>query len=194
MCTVPCSDADTDGCSFHGCSFLSPFLRLNSDPGKWSIDINCLRTGPQWKLYFGCPRLVLWCRKLKSWGVGKGSRKHSMSRDFGISPVKYLSSGKERLGSMQVASTSKTSNRNLFLSSFLWLSSRRWTERNAPFAALQQACFAVLRAGTASWSWCERNHYRLSRNWFTHIWKPSLAGKLKPEDDTMIESVQDLLW
>lgn len=46
-----------------------------------------------------------------------------MSRDFGISPVKYLSSGKERLGSMQVASTSKTSNRNLFhfLDSFLFL-------------------------------------------------------------------------
>ena len=168
--------------------------------GKWSIHINCLRTGPQWKLYFGCPRPVLWCRKLKSWGVlAKGSRKHSMSRDFGISPVKYLSSGKERLGSMQVAFHIKRHPIAICfifwtLSSFLWLSSRRWTERNAPFAALQQACFAVLRAGTASWSWCERNHYRLSRNWFTHIWKPSLAGKLKPEDDTMIESVQDLLW
>ena len=29
MCTVPCSDAD-----MVGCSFLNPFLRLNSDPGK----------------------------------------------------------------------------------------------------------------------------------------------------------------
>ena len=42
MCTVPCSDADMDGCSFHGCSFLNPFLRLNSDPGK-SLVVNRAR-------------------------------------------------------------------------------------------------------------------------------------------------------
>ena len=56
MCTVPCSDADTDGCSFHGCSFLSPFLRLNSDPGKSLVanrgayKTRCVLVFPLWQV------------------------------------------------------------------------------------------------------------------------------------------------
>ncbi len=63
-------------------------------------------------------------------------------------------------------------------SPYMWLSSRRWTERNA-FAALQKACFAVLRAGTASWRGVKGIIIDY-RSWVPRIWKPFFAGKLRP--------------